>query len=242
MGTLIAVGTMVIGVLAIYLKIEKQQKSLLYLQEEHLKNELKLRIYERISETMSLAASLVGRTHTNMISVLSVLRMHTEGLPLVTTIKTADLRDAHFEAYRAVNEVLRVMEQYEIALLRFRTIRLHLGRTNTEFLEKYSPLGSKLFGYLPTPTAEGDGEIPPLLGTPTGEGLTELEDLKQAYGESCSDLQAYLLDLQMEAQNELLGGLFAQTVPPRRPLDPSVEVLSRDDEILEERPSGGRLV
>ena len=51
--------------------------------------------------------------------------------------------------------------------------------------------------------------------------------------ESLADRSAYLQDLQTEAQNLLVGDLFGNKAPPRKPPDPRKLVISlaRHDEI-----------
>jgi hypothetical protein len=73
---------------------------------------------------------------------------------------------------------------------------------------------------------------------PTKDDVARLQDLADAYLAATGDLQGYIIDLQIEAQNELLGDLFERQLPPRAPGDEAVKVLARDPEPLHQRPRG----
>lgn len=68
--TVVLVGFLITLVVALY-QLEKHHANSLRLQEQHLKNELKLRIYERIAETLDEALGLVGKAHTNAMFAVS---------------------------------------------------------------------------------------------------------------------------------------------------------------------------
>ena len=125
--------------------------------------------------------------------------------------------------------------------MRFRTIRRTLAEEHARVLEAYAPLASKFGSYLPhrAPDSDSGTTVGPLV-SPSPENLTELEQLRREYGDVCGGLSAFLSDLQVEMQNELLGHLFeGRTVPPRNPEDSNLVVLQRDpDAPVVERPRG----
>ena len=172
---------------------------------------------------------------------MSSLRMLADHLALSRWTTAADLARAHHDGFRALSRLLLRLEQYEIAFTRFRTVRRHLAEEHRQYLETFSRFLSRISKFLPL-TPEGGGYIPQAgLADPTSEDIAELKELQQAYGDACGDLTSYILDLQIEAQNELLGSLFDHTLPPRHPEDPDVKVLARDPDAASERPPG-RLV
>lgn len=148
-----------------------------------------------------------------------------------------EIMDLQSEAAQALSDVLLKLEQYEIAFARFRSIRRQFAEEHTRFWEAYQELFSKLSLLLPNIDPETNRPLP-RLAAPTEARLSELEPLQGAYGDVCSDIQAYIIDLQIESQNEFLGSLFERQLPSRHPLDPSARVLTRDPDDTTERPAG----
>ena len=67
---------------------------------------------------------------------------------------------------------------------------------------------------------------PPL----TKDELSQLEVLELRYREATADVECFIHDLKVEAQNNLLFGLFDQKAPRRVPLDSGGKVISTDPE------------
>ena len=245
---IVAAGGIIVTVLLAYVQMQKSQRATLEaqersqratlaVQEAHLKNQLKVRIYEHSTSTFEQASDLLSKSHVNTISVVSTLRMAVEGLPFTPGKTVQELADAHYAAAGALSAVLRKLEQYEIAFARFGSIRRGLAQGHQMFLEAFSRLSSKLALYLPN-THPDTGAALPSIATLKKEDLPGLEQLQKAYADICGDMVCYILDLQIEAQNELLGSLFDHELPPRHPKDTNVKVLTRDTKAQTKRSPG----
>lgn len=60
----------------------------------------------------------------------------------------------------------------------------------------------------------------------TKEGVSELSNYCNELFQVFQEINSYLFDYRIEIMNSLLGGLFDQKVPERRPLDPSFKILT----------------
>ena len=227
----------ILTVLLAYSQIQKTQAANIRAKQAHLRDELRVRIYEGASATFEKANRLVGRSKIDTLWVVSTLKMELDGSPTSLRKTSTDLDDLHLDAAHALSDVFLKLEQYEIAFSRFRTIRRELSEEQRRFLEAYHKLSGKLSLYLPN-TDPAAGKPLPRLANPTTENITELDGLQHAYGDVCSNVESFVMDLQIESQNEMLGHLFERQLPPRHPLDPKLKVLKRDPDDAAERPPG----
>jgi hypothetical protein len=238
MSELITALGLVLGVLIAYLQIQKNQRAGLQLQEAHLRNELKLKLYEIVSQVLSDAGASLSKASTQYYSVISMLDARVrKGFAVSPSQLGSELADQADSAQRGLNRALNVLEQYEILFLRFGGFRRQLSQDHSRFLEIHSALWSKVLIYLPFISPETNKPFGPVV-FPSEADLAEIEKLHQRYTDVCNDLSSYMIDLQIETQNELLGDLFNRQLPPRHPGDPNVRVLRRDDEELAQRPKG----
>ncbi len=237
MTEILTVGGLILGVLVAYWKIQQTHKANIQAQEAHLRNQLKVRIYEHSTSTFEHASDLISKSQAGTEATIISLRMGATGYPFSPTDTWQELTDAHSAALRAVTDVLKKLEQYEIAFARFGSIRRELSEGHRTSLEAFGKLSSKLAVYLPNTHPETGAALPPITVLKKKD-LPELEQLHEGYRNICNDMACYIVDLQIEAQNELLGSLFDHTLPPRHPEDPDVKVLTRDADAPTERPQG----
>ena len=228
---------LILAVLLAYMQIQKTQAANIRAQQAHLRDELRVRIYEGASATFEKAADLVGRCRADTSAVISTLKMEIDGFPASLSTTSTDLSDLHFETAHALTDVLLKLEQYEIAFSRFRTIRREWSEEGRRFFDAYQKLSSKLSLYLPNKDP-ATGKLLPRLADPTAENIARIDGLQRAYEDVCSNLQSFVIDLQIESQNELLGHLFERQLPSRHPQDPGFKVLKRDPDDAGERPPG----
>jgi hypothetical protein len=229
---------MILGVLIVYLQIQKNQRAALVLQEEHLRNELKLKLYEKAASIFADASGLLSSASSVYRPPLNSLDMRVrKGFPVSPTSASMGVSDAVHAAADGITRVLLVLEEYEIVFTRFRAFRRRLSADHTRLLEAHNAVWSKLLMFLPVIHTETGKPFGPV-AFPTRDALAELERLNEAYVDVCKTLSGYLIDLQIEAQNELLGKLFARQLPPRHAEDPAVEVLGRDADEVTVRPEG----
>lgn len=237
-GQIITAASLILGVLLAYLQVQKNHAAALTLQEAHLRNELKLRLYDRVSERFSTCSSLLSKAQFVHTGIFSAWHMRVrQGFSVVPQQLPSELTETAHAGAASVNAVLEIVEHYEIAFPRFETIRRELSEKHRELLAAQTALWSAIMIFLPFTEATTGAKVGPL-GFPAEIQLTEFESLHSKYQDICNDISGYMIDLQVEAQNELLGELFGRTVPPRSPLDPVHKVLARDPTELKERPRG----
>jgi hypothetical protein len=241
MGEVITALGLILGALVAYMQVQRNQRASLQLQETHLRNELKLKLYERFSATMAEASAKVSKASTQYYSVISSLSLRLRNaLPVSPTEVGIDLSDRVFAAHSALIGVANVLEEYEILFSRFGGFRREIFDACSRLLDTHTQLSSKLLLFQPMRNPETQKPFGPLV-FPTEEQLAEIERLHRSYTDVCNDLSSYMVDLQIETQNELLGDLFQRQLPPRHLGDPNMKVLRRDDAEMTERPKG-RLV
>ena len=232
---------LILSVLIAYLNVQKNQRANLQLQEAHLRNELKLKLYDKFSTVFAKAGDSVSLAGTQYYSIISMFNVRLQsGMAVSPTITGSQLTEQAHVAQTDLNRMLMVLEEYEIVFLRFGAFRRQLSEEHSRFLRTHGELWSKLLMYLPFLHSETKQQVGPVL-FPAVEDLAAIEVLHEAYLAVCSDISSYMIDLQIETQNELLGALFNRTLPPRHPGNPSAKVLRRDDAELVVRPKG-RLV
>jgi hypothetical protein len=232
---------LILSVLLAYLQIQKNQRAALQLQEAHLRNELKLKLYERFSSVLDEAGNDISKASVQYYSIIAMLDARVRKGLAVAPINTGlELSQQLDSAQRRLNRVLNLLESYEVVFMRFRAFRRHLSTEHSRLLETHSALWSTILIYLPFVHSETGKKVPSMI-LPSEGDLAEIERLHQTYKDACGEITSHLIDLQIETQNELLGALFDRELPPRHPADPTSAVLVRDDTDLVERPRG-RLV
>ncbi|HEY3287730.1 MAG TPA: hypothetical protein VGJ96_11500 [Gemmatimonadaceae bacterium] len=237
-GQIITAAGLILGVLLAYLQVQKNHAAALKLQEAHLRNDLKLRLYDRVSERFSTCSSLLSKAHFVHTGVFSAWHMRVrQGFSVAPQQLASEMSETAHAGAASVNAVLEIVEHYEIAFPRFETIRRELSEKHRELLAAQTALWNAIMMFLPFADATTGTKVGPL-GFPTEIQLAEFGSLHTKYQDVCNDISGYMIDLQIEAQNELLGELFGRTVPPRSPLDPVHQVLARDPSEVKQRPPG----
>lgn len=229
---------LILGVFLAYLQIQKNARASLRLQETHLRNALKLKLYERIGQVMADASDRLSKASTQYYSVVSSLSLKVrKQVPMSIHETGMDLANVAHDAQRQLNRVLNILEEYEIVFLRFASFRRQLSVEHARFLETHQAFWSAALPFLPFIHSASNQQVSsPIL--PSEQQLVELERKHDDYLRVCNDISGYMIDLQIETQNELLGDLFGREVPPRNPRDSSVRILRRDETELIHRPKG----
>jgi hypothetical protein len=230
-------GGLILTVLLAYMQIQKQHGNALRLQAEHLRNKLKVQIYHEITAHLHKTARAQGRATSSYRSAVTSLRSNHENPAIQLTQTSNGLRRAHERASRSVSSLLILFEKYEIVFAHFGSIQRQFGDEHRRLLDANWKLTGKLMMYLPMDDLPAETKtVFPLKAK--RDDLSELEEMVSEYLSVLEELEGYILDVQVEAQNELLGNLFGRVVPQRNPADPDVKVLQRDAEPRTERPKG----
>lgn len=214
-------------------QLNRQHRSTLAIQEAHLRHELQLEIFREISGQLQHVASATNIAISQARRI--VLEIEDQIALRGEISQTAEgFFATHSEAARALSSVHAILERYEIVFYRFGSARRMLGDEMVRSFDFAAAVTRKAGLFLPSP----DGPRPHPF-RPTPEDAQLIADAANAYINIIGNLQGFVLDLQIEAQNCLLGGLFNRTLPPRNPLDPAVPVLKPDrDSPVTARPPG----
>jgi len=225
--------TVVTSVAVTLHQLNRQHRSSLALQEAHLRHQLQLDIFREVSDQLRAVAVAFSDADSTAAATLRQLQNQVQGRGEVSSTGE-ELSDAHFAAARTISDLLVLLERYEVVFYRFGTARRTLSDGSKRFHESYWELTKKLGLFLPV---ENGPRPHPFVPTPAD--VTLIEQATDEYRNVCGNFQGFVLDLQIEAQNCLLGELFQRKLPPRNPRDPTVPVLNPDsDAVLLARPPG----
>ena len=236
MTDVLTVAGLILTVLLAYLHVQKNQRAALEAQQAHLRDQLKVQLYEKVSGVFQQCAETVQKALSEVQSTVWHLESASKGLPVEHIRSASDLIESNQHAQRALTKVLLVLEQYEMAFARFGSIRRQFSDDHKQLLETHSALFAALLPF--TPGQDSAGHSVPPNSAPSQDALDALAPLAREYTNTCGDILGHLIDLQVEAQNELLGHLFQRQLPPRHPQDPGQKVLVRDHLRPTERPVG----
>jgi hypothetical protein len=215
-------GIVAIGV-ALF-QMNRQHRSSLVLQEAHLRHQLQLEIFREVSDQlrrMALAFSTANSRVSHSVKEFEdQLQRGTE-----VTETGEELISIHHTASRSVAELQILIERYEIVFLRLSSARRILSNETMRFHQGFSEFMKAAGLFLP----HKNGPRPHPF-KPTPADVAQIRHAADEYANVCGNYLGFVLDLQVESQNMLLGDLFKRTVPPRNPLDPTVPVLKADTE------------
>ena len=233
---LISDGLKVLGLIAaagtVAWQMSKQHKNSLTLQRENAREALKLRIYETLVQRIRTLSDANIEAAMYAFGILpaieSVQREQAAGYqPAPIKQRVPTFSDLHFKAERHLVELIVEFECWSIAFPGLNVFQIALNAVAYDVRQSFPPLFSALLDILPMdppPTQTGKPTIvhPP----PSPEVFLALKRLIEEYKEAMYEIGCYIQDLTIEAQNNLLHGLFEGRVPPRKPLDPRHKVIS----------------
>jgi hypothetical protein len=215
---LINVLTFIGGALIVGWQINKQFRNSQNLQKENKANELKLKIYESIIEMTSKATEEVTTAMTSFTLVPFNLR-RTLGMRERDKYGAVKLNPLEFQLKHGAAEV--AVGSLTTAIRRFEIVRPELSIfvivLNSQ-PQKIKALSNRVF--------EAFAHIMPLditngflnaKNSTTEEDISNLMLLVGSYQSEMLNLAVYIQDYEVEAQNELLGGIFDGKAARRSP-------------------------
>ncbi len=225
----------VIGALLVVLQLGRQHKNAILQQREQAGQQLRLQIYRDMAQKLVDASGALSNLHAVFFSTVSGMRTRREALEKFRRdfpglgVSHEKLLETHSRAVGSLLEVIWILESYEIAFPGFEPFKTRLVERSAALSTAFGNLHSRLSPFL---TILLSGDEAAKLGTtkvtpepPDAAGLAELERLFDELSQIGFDLQGYLFDLRVGAQNRLLSGIFPGHAPERKPTDPRVEVL-----------------
>jgi len=233
---LIGDGLKVLGLIAavatVVWQLRRQHKNSLALQRENAREALKLRIYETLVQRIRALSDANIEAAMYAFGILPAIenfrRGHSAGnQPTPVEQRVSTFSALHFKAQRCLAELIVEFECWSIAFPGLSVFQAALNAAAYDVRESFPPLFSGLLNILPMdPPASQTGKPTIVHPPPSPEAFLALKHLIEKYKAAMDEIGCYIHDLTVEAQNNLLHGLFDDRVPPRRPLDPRHKVIS----------------
>jgi hypothetical protein len=157
--------------------------------------------------------------------------------PLPIEDREEKFRDAHFVACTAIENLIFLIEDYEIANPTLEIFRTAFACATHDMNETYFQYQKALLVFLPYDVPENEQKkvgtdvlIPKI---PSEKDLQDMSVKADSYFSAVMNAQSYLSDLAREVRNIFLGNLFEHRFPPRIPLDPRKKAISTAPEAVE---------
>lgn len=242
-GDVIQIAAIIVGLIALSFQIYWQHRSSLKLQRENNKQETQISLYSDIAQEINKANENVINAHTKVQSAIASLKLYlyaTEKWNRDFNIsnRAADINDAHYAALQSINKVSRKVEQYLIVNPNLSIFVTAFNSVQHDITESYNKISQKLMESLPIEVSEDENQAQAKLLRLTikRENVEYIEEKANVYMNNLFTALSYLYDLTIETQNLLLGEVFGNEVPIRKPLDPKLKVITtkaKDAKILE---------
>lgn len=238
-GDLITVLGILVSATIIIYQLGRQHKSSLYIQKENYREQLRLQIYEEFSRALkeasnkTIAATMYAFALPTNLKIFCDQRQGGFNPPPVSS-RAMDFNKKYDEAAKAVVELIRLIEKYEIVGPELNIFKMALSVADHDLRKAHTPLFTYLLQILPMDLVAPTGQISVMnVIQPTEKQLADLGLLVGAYMKAQGDLGGYLYDLNVEIQNAFLSKLFGRSVPRRMPLDPNIKVITTEPAEME---------
>lgn len=237
-GHALTIVTLVAGAIILFWRLNRQHRNTLQLQRDNAREELKLRLYEILVQRVRKLshANTTAATYALLIpsNLEAYQRQFRPGFtPVPPKERAPEFAKLNTEANNALIELLEEFEAWSIAFPGFQIFQIALNSAIHDVREAFHPLFLELLNCLPTDPPEGAPDNIPrpiIKGSLSKEEIVKLRELVDRYYSAMCDIIGYVFDLTIEAQNNLLSGLFDRRVPPRKPIDPTLKVISTEPE------------
>jgi hypothetical protein len=151
--------------------------------------------------------------------------------------KDTELSDAHSRMLRSLTQLMNKLAEYEIVDKNIEIFRTALASAARLILEAYLEFQRQIFPYLPCDVSkerlEQLGVSIKHVKSPRQEDIEAIEHSFNSYTNANLEGYCFVSDLSREAQNVLLGNLFNNQVPPRKPSDSHYVVVTTKPEEME---------
>jgi hypothetical protein len=123
-----------------------------------------------------------------------------------------------------------LLEKYGIVHPNLEIFRIAFSYKSHCMDKAFNPLQEVLFEFLPYDVPPQDqsriGSDVIIPKVPSKNDINRISDLAQPYLDAVMDVDCYISDLAVEAQNIFLGSLFSHRIQHRKPIDPKHHVIS----------------
>ncbi|MGE0679510.1 MAG: hypothetical protein AB7P69_01185 [Candidatus Binatia bacterium] len=227
-----------LGALIVVWQVGRQFRYSLELQKQNHRDELFLEIYKLLASQIETAQEEIIKANglyliPSQIDFYWKKKLEWNLNPEPIEERMQSVHSTHFSMIKIANQVVFILERYEITVPYFDIFKRMILRQFRSIDEVFSKYSGELYNFLPMETFVNEIRQTVVPGPPTPEKLQHLRNLAEQYSSECVNLLAYFRDLGIEAQNQLLGGLFNRTVPARAPQDPKQIVIKTDQKTIE---------
>lgn len=237
--------TIIVGFGIVAYQLHRQFQNDLQVQAENQKNEYRLALYRTLAEAIDDASKALisfGGWGRRAVTELNSRRIVRDSSLRVghTSHRFKDLGELHRLVSDTVLRITGLLERNEVGLPEFDILReallVQLARVGKAFTDFSREIIMFLSLDLTPDQAKSVGGVPAIgpAKVPTGPDLSKLDLLADALHDEALTLTVWLVDLTVEAQNELLTPLFRRKAVHRAPPDPKHKVITRDTEKREE--------
>lgn len=242
-GLLIAILTAIGGWLLASRQLHRQHLDAIDQQRELLKDQIRLEQYrsmrpgiERLYTDISVLSSSVNMLADSVERYWQSRLAFPRIWPSVSETTDSLLRKFEIVS-QATIDVQFNLRSLVVGVPAFDTFSRMIGRQATIVRSAWNEFFQAALPLLPNarpPHARRD-DLPDYVETqmPTADLLSQLRERATPLSNELFELITYLGDIQTECQNHLLGGLFGQSLPRRKPLDPNKYVLSSDHDVMD---------
>ncbi len=234
--------TALLGVFGLLWQSHRNNISAINLQKENLRHEIKREIHVEIEEALSeasdseiKASGVFHRINFQYTSDISFLK---EGLkPTGFNVTINDFNDIHYSSRSSFIKLIGLIEKYEIVQPEITIFKDAISSSLHDISESFSPLSNEAFRLLPQFVKKDSfGNTEPVVipkPFPDEIQMKKFKQLSEPYINALGDMGCYIFDFRVEIQNLLLGSLFEHRVPKRKPINPSLKIISTDPDEIE---------
>jgi len=232
----------VISAFLIIWQLSRQHKNNLKLQRENNQEKLKLEIFKEYSKAITEASEKIESIHgaANCITISltgysTSVSMGINQSPI--SERAVNFIDGHSAALKALTDLMFLLEKYEIINPNLKIFDAAFACAHYDMSKTFPPFHKILMKFLPYDVPKTNQER---LGTnviipqiPSEDDIIKVSEIAQPYIENLLDAQTYIYDLGREAQNILLGSLFNNRIPIRKPVNHKFVAISTSPEDVE---------
>lgn len=223
----------VLGASIVVWQIGRQFENSLKLQRENKIDELRLELYKEIGNSIENACAALStamikisysipdcfKSRQSMIETFKEFGYTINPKPV--KIRGEDIINPYNDAQKKTNQVILMMEKYEIVFLDlYNKTHRELFNTSRELADIHMKYFDKMLPYLPVDVPiEKQEELKTTIlnkKPPSEETLKEIKALGYIFQQKAIDLLCILFDLRVEAQNMLLSHMFNGKKVPKR--------------------------
>jgi hypothetical protein len=231
LGPLVTVLAAAIGAAAIVWQLGRQHRNESLRQTENFKAQLKLQVYQEFSSRLSAASDAVQTTAMYAYTAQTHVQIYSSQAangftPAPIADRALKLIELNSNAANEVVETIFLLEKYFIVHPDLDILRLALSSAEHDVWESFHPLFEFMLSHFPMDVLTEHGQKVENVRQLTPDQRTTLQTLSGGYYDAAMDLGCYLDDMRIELQTLFLSNLFPNTIPRRRPADPSKKVLS----------------